>query len=90
MIACRTTVAPAGAFFVYVEERDALDPSLFTASTPRAAKLHMRLGERLSGWVAANRRAQIDADARLDLPGIGESFRSAVSFRSSTMTHSWE
>ena len=42
--------------------------------------LQMRLGERLSGWVAANRRRQVDADARLDLTGVATAFRSAVSF----------
>ena len=79
-IACRTTAASAGVIFVYREESDALAPCVVFGFDPAIlSKLHMRLGERLSGWVAANRRRQTDADARLDLPGLAGSLRSAVS-----------
>ena len=39
----------------------------------------MRLGERLSGWVAASRRGQRDADARLDLLTDDTTLRAAIS-----------
>ena len=81
VIACRTAAAPAGAVFAYVEEKDALEPTVVCGfDTGVLPRLQMRLGERLSGWVAANRRRQVDADARLDLTGIATEFLSAVSF----------
>ena len=68
VVACRAMGATAGIVFRYIEERDALVPAVavgFERGT--LMSLEMRLGERLSGWVGASRRRQIDADPRLDL-----------------------
>jgi putative nucleotidyltransferase with HDIG domain len=67
-VACRTTSASAGVVFTYLEEFDALAPAVAVGLETAALKsLHMRLGERLSGWVASSREGQRNADARLDL-----------------------
>lgn len=68
VVACRTLNATAGIVFKYVEERDVLVPAVALGfERDLLLSIHMRLGERLSGWVGASRRRQIDADARLDL-----------------------
>ena len=68
VVACRTLGATAGIVFRYVEESDALVPAVALGfERDLLLSLHMRLGERLSGWVAASRRRQLDADPRLDL-----------------------
>lgn len=79
VVACRTLGATAGIVFRYVEESDALVPAV-TLGLERdlLTSLHVRLGDRLSGWVAASRRRQLDADPRLDL-GDKTALQSAVS-----------
>jgi putative nucleotidyltransferase with HDIG domain len=68
VVACRTLGATAGIVFRFVEESDALVPAVALGfERDLLMSLQMRLGERLSGWVAASRRRQLDADARLDL-----------------------
>jgi len=68
VVACRTLGATAGIVFRYVEESDALVPAVALGfERDLLQSLHMRLGDRLSGWVAASRRRQLDADPRLDL-----------------------
>jgi hypothetical protein len=79
VVACRTMGATAGIVFRYVEEKDSLVPTValgFDRSI--LTSLEIRLGERLSGWVAASRRRQLDADARLDLDD-NTMLRSAIS-----------
>jgi GAF domain-containing protein len=79
-VACRATAASAGVIFRYVPETDALAPAVARGLEARVlASLHMRLGERLSGWVAASRRGQRDADARLDLLTDDTTLRAAIS-----------
>ena len=79
-MACRATAAPAGVIFRYVQETDALAPAVARGlEAPVLASLHMRLGERLGGWVAASRRGQRDADARLDLLTDDTTLRAAIS-----------
>jgi putative nucleotidyltransferase with HDIG domain len=79
-VACRETAASAGVIFRYVPETDALAPAVVRGLEARVlASLHMRLGERLSGWVAASRRGQRDADARLDLLTDDTTLRAAIS-----------
>jgi putative nucleotidyltransferase with HDIG domain len=53
-----------------VEAADALAAAV-TAGSNRSElrRLHMRLGEGVSGWVAANRQPMVNADPRLDLQG---------------------
>jgi putative nucleotidyltransferase with HDIG domain len=62
---------PASAFvlYSYVEERDALIAA-HVAGEDAGPLLgsEVRLGDRLSGWVAAARQPIINSDARLDLP----------------------
>jgi putative nucleotidyltransferase with HDIG domain len=68
MVACRTLGATAGIVFKYVEENDTLEPTVALGfDRDFLMSLQMRLGDRLSGWVAASRRRQLDADPRLDL-----------------------
>ena len=64
----RLLAGAAGVVFVYVEAEDALEP-VASLGLPRrvVSSLHIRLGERLSGWVAASRQPQRDSDPRLDL-----------------------
>lgn len=67
-VACRTLGATAGIVFKYVEERDALVPAVALGfERDLLMSLQIGLGDRLSGWVAASRRRQLDADPRLDL-----------------------
>lgn len=80
MVACRTSDASAGVVFEYVEERDVLAPAVsFGFDLDVLRTLNMRSGDRLSGWVAANGRCQVDSDARLDLPGIDTPHQTALS-----------
>ncbi|HXW08893.1 MAG TPA: HD domain-containing phosphohydrolase [Vicinamibacterales bacterium] len=80
MVACRLTRAASGVVFAYVEAQDALAPAAAVGLDPALLpRLHMRLGERVSGWVAATGRIQTEADARLDLPGLETETRTAVS-----------
>ena len=68
VVACRTLGATAGIVFTYVVEGDSLVPAVaMGVDRDLLMSLRMRLGERLSGWVAASRRRQLDADPRLDL-----------------------
>ena len=68
VVACRTLGATAGIVFKYVEERDALVPAVALGfERDLLMSLEIALGDRLSGWVAASRRRQLDADPRLDL-----------------------
>jgi hypothetical protein len=68
MVACRTMGATAGIVFRYVDEKDALVPAVAVGfERGMLMSLEIRLGERLSGWVGASRRRQVDADPRLDL-----------------------
>jgi putative nucleotidyltransferase with HDIG domain len=68
VVACRTIGASSGIVFRYVEEKDSLVPAVALGFERDVMKsLQMRLGDRLSGWVAASRRRQLDADPRLDL-----------------------
>lgn len=79
-VACRTAGADAGAVFEYVAEEDALAPIATLGLEDSAIRtLHMRIGERLSGWVAASRIPQRDSDARLDLMDSGTKLRAALS-----------
>jgi putative nucleotidyltransferase with HDIG domain len=67
-VACRTLGATAGIVFKYIEERDALVPAVALGFEPDLLmSLQIGLGDRLSGWVAASRRRQLEADPRLDL-----------------------
>jgi putative nucleotidyltransferase with HDIG domain len=68
VVACRTMGATAGIVFRYVDEKDALVPAVAVGfERGMLMSLEIRLGERLSGWVGASRRRQVDADPRLDL-----------------------
>ena len=68
VVACRTLGATAGIVFKYVEERDALVPAVALGfERDLMISLQIGLGDRLSGWVAASRRRQLEADPRLDL-----------------------
>lgn len=59
--------ASAFVLFVYEESADCLVP-VFTDGTPTVATAtRIRLGDRLSGWVAATRQAIVNSDARLDV-----------------------
>ena len=60
---------PAGAFifFNYCEPIDALLPSYQGGGTSVPADACVPLGSRVSGWVAANRKTALNADARLDI-----------------------
>jgi putative nucleotidyltransferase with HDIG domain len=79
-VACRTAGAPAGVVFAYIANEDALAPvATLGLASPAIRALHMRVGERLSGWVAATRREQHHSDARLDLPDLETNLRAAVS-----------
>jgi len=79
-VACRASAAAAGVVFAYVEARDALAPvAALGLDADTLTSLHMRVGERLSGWVAASRRPQREADARLDLLTDDTHLHAAVS-----------
>jgi putative nucleotidyltransferase with HDIG domain len=59
---------PAGAFvfFSYCEPLDTLLPSYQGGAISMSADVGVPLGSRVSGWVAANRKTALNADARLD------------------------
>ncbi len=60
---------PAAAFvlFGYDPQTDALVPVFRTDDTVVDAKTRVKVGERLSGWVAATGQAIVNSDARLDV-----------------------
>jgi putative nucleotidyltransferase with HDIG domain len=60
---------PAGAFvfFSYSDPVDALLPCYQGGSINISEDARVPLGSRVSGWVAANRKTALNADARLDL-----------------------
>jgi putative methionine-R-sulfoxide reductase with GAF domain len=60
---------PAGAFifFSYCEPIDALLPCYQGGEISMPAATRVPLGSRVSGWVAANRKTALNADARLDI-----------------------
>ena len=60
---------PAGAFvfFSYCEPLDALLPCYQGGAISMSADARVPLGSRVSGWVAANRKTALNADARLDI-----------------------
>jgi putative nucleotidyltransferase with HDIG domain len=63
---------PASAIVIYTSEDSADSLVARSAAGPHRRSLcglRMRLGEGVSGWVAANRRLMANADARLDLQG---------------------
>ena len=65
----RHFAAPIAILFSYDAERDGLRVAVWCgAGSARHAEMAMTLGERLSGWVGATRRAQTNADPRLDAP----------------------
>jgi hypothetical protein len=66
--ACRITPALAGVVFVPDDTSGVLTPvASMGLGFDIVDGLQIPFGERLSGWVAAGRRAQYDSDARLDL-----------------------
>jgi putative nucleotidyltransferase with HDIG domain len=78
--ACRITPATAGIVFVPDEGTDRLTPVASIGLPIEAVhSVDVRIGERLSGWVAASRRAQYDSDAQLDLAGNHGQLRGAAS-----------
>jgi putative nucleotidyltransferase with HDIG domain len=72
---------PAAAFvlFRYEDAVDALAPCYRGGDITMAPGTRVRLGERLSGWVAATRTGVLNSDARLD---IDADLREASSLRS--------
>jgi putative nucleotidyltransferase with HDIG domain len=63
---------PASAIVIYASEGSTDSVVARSAAGPHRRSLcglRMRLGEGVSGWVAANRRVMVNADARLDLQG---------------------
>jgi putative nucleotidyltransferase with HDIG domain len=54
-------------FFAYDADGDALVPAYRAGLCAVAAHARIPVGERLSGWVAATRRAIVNSDARLDM-----------------------
>jgi putative nucleotidyltransferase with HDIG domain len=78
--ACRITPATAGIVFVPDEAADRLTPVASIGLPIEAVnRVDVRIGERLSGWVAASRQAQYDSDAQLDLAGYQSQLRGAAS-----------
>jgi putative nucleotidyltransferase with HDIG domain len=73
---------PPGAFvfFSYCEPLDALLPCYQGGEIGMSADARVPLGSRVSGWVAANRRTALNADARLDIGSdpLGHALRSAL------------
>ena len=65
----RHFAAPMAILFAYDAERDGLRVAVWCGpGSARHAEMALALGERLSGWVGATRRAQTNADPRLDAP----------------------
>ena len=73
------TPASAMALYRYDEGLDALVPSYLGGEPTLAAGSRIRLGDRLSGWVAATRTAVLNSDARLD---VDPELREATTLRS--------
>jgi putative nucleotidyltransferase with HDIG domain len=74
--------ASAFVFFGFDDAGDALVPCYRGGELTMAADTHVPIGERLSGWVAANRKSAVNSDARLDVDsGLRETtqLRSALS-----------
>lgn len=73
---------PPGAFvfFTYCEPLDALLPCYQGGAISISADTRVALGSRVSGWVAANRKTALNADARLDIESDlnGDALRSAL------------
>jgi putative nucleotidyltransferase with HDIG domain len=61
--------AEAIVLFEYDRDSDALLPAATAGTTTFAPDTLVPLGTRVSGWVAATRRAFLNGDARLDLEG---------------------
>ena len=79
-MACRITPATAGIVFVPDESADILTPVASIGLPIDAVNgVEVRIGERLSGWVAASRQPQYDSDAQLDLAGHESKLRGAAS-----------
>ena len=79
-LVARLVAGGAGVVFAYVEADDALEPMASLGLSRRVVgSLRMRLGERLSGWVAASRQGQRDSDPRLDLQDDAGSLGTATS-----------
>ena len=79
---CELPHVDAVAFFVVDEADERLTPLYISGSHARGLdQLSIRIGERISGWVAAAGKPMINADAALDLFDTrAESLRSAVGF----------
>jgi putative nucleotidyltransferase with HDIG domain len=71
--------ASAFVFFRYDEALDSLVPCYRGGEITIGADARVPLGERLSGWVAANRKAALNSDARLD---VDSDLREQTSLRS--------
>jgi putative nucleotidyltransferase with HDIG domain len=76
--------AAEAALYAYDADRDGLRAVVWCGSgASRRREFRMALGERLSGWVGATRRIQVNADARLDAASpsdpLFENVRSALS-----------
>jgi putative nucleotidyltransferase with HDIG domain len=79
---CGQMPASAFALFTYDPHIDALAPAYLAGAPGLSVHTRIPVGERLSGWVAANRRAIANSDARLDFdPDVREDtpLRSALS-----------
>ncbi|HEY6508649.1 MAG TPA: HD domain-containing phosphohydrolase [Vicinamibacterales bacterium] len=59
--------ATAFVLFVYEESADCLAPVFSDGAPTIATATRIRLGDRLSGWVAATRQVIMNSDARLDV-----------------------
>jgi len=59
--------ASAFVLFVYEESADCLAPVFSEGAPTVATGTRIRLGDRLSGWVAATRQVIMNSDARLDI-----------------------
>jgi GAF domain-containing protein len=72
---------PASSFvlFAYDAKIDALAPVFRTDDRVLDARTRVKLGERLSGWVAATGQAIVNSDARLD---VDESLRRGTPLQS--------
>ena len=71
--------ASALVLYRYDDELDALVPSYLGGEPTLRADSRVRLGERLSGWVAATRTSVVNSDARLD---VDPDLREASALRS--------
>ena len=69
------TPATVYAFYLYDSNNDLLICTGANGDDQRlVAGLKIRLGERVTGWVAANRRSSLNSDAALDLMQIADFF----------------